>query len=48
MPYTNQKMCNSLFNTALKLIFLKKEELILEQKYGEAYLNYKKKVSTWI
>jgi len=27
-----------------KLIFIKKEEKLLEEKYGEDYLNYKKKV----
>jgi protein-S-isoprenylcysteine O-methyltransferase Ste14 len=31
-----------------KLIFLKKEESLLEKKYGEPYLNYKKKVRTWV
>lgn len=31
-----------------KIFFLKKEEAILEQKYGDTYCEYKKKVSTWI
>ncbi len=31
-----------------KLVFLKKEEKLLEKKYGEVYLNYKKKVKNWI
>jgi protein-S-isoprenylcysteine O-methyltransferase Ste14 len=29
-------------------IFLKKEERLLERKYGETYLNYKKKTRNWI
>lgn len=31
-----------------KFIFLKKEECLLEEKYGQPYLDYKKKVSTWV
>lgn len=31
-----------------KLIFLKKEEKLLENRYGEAYTKYKKKVKNWI
>lgn len=31
-----------------KLIFVKKEEKLLERKYGQVYCDYKKKVSTWI
>ncbi len=31
-----------------KSIFLKKEEALLEQKYGEAYCEYKRKVKTWL
>ena len=31
-----------------KLIFIRKEEKLLERKYGQKYLDYKKKVSTWI
>ena len=31
-----------------KLFFLKKEEHLLEKKYGETYTNYKKKVKNWI
>jgi protein-S-isoprenylcysteine O-methyltransferase Ste14 len=31
-----------------KFFFLKKEEEILEGKYGEAYTEYKKKVKNWI
>jgi protein-S-isoprenylcysteine O-methyltransferase Ste14 len=31
-----------------KFIFLKKEERLLEEKYGQAYLDYKKKVRTWV
>ena len=31
-----------------KLIFLKKEEDLLEKKYGQVYTEYKKKVGNWI
>ncbi len=31
-----------------KIIFIKKEEALLEKRYGEDYCNYKKKVCTWI
>lgn len=31
-----------------KLIFLRKEEKILEEKYGQPYRDYKSKVSSWI
>jgi protein-S-isoprenylcysteine O-methyltransferase Ste14 len=31
-----------------KIFFLKKEEEILEKKYGEVYSGYKKKVKNWI
>lgn len=31
-----------------KFIFLKKEEALLEKKYGEPYREYKKRVSTWV
>lgn len=31
-----------------KVIFLKKEEKVLEKKYGEVYTEYKKKVRNWI
>ena len=31
-----------------KFIFLRKEEALLEEKYGEPYREYKKKVSTWV
>ncbi|MFA6514741.1 MAG: isoprenylcysteine carboxylmethyltransferase family protein [Candidatus Paceibacterota bacterium] len=31
-----------------KLFFLKREEKILEKKYGEVYRDYKKKVRNWI
>lgn len=31
-----------------KLFFLKKEEKMLEQKYGQVYSDYKKKVRNWI
>lgn len=31
-----------------KLFFLKKEERILENKYGETYREYKRKVKNWI
>jgi len=31
-----------------KLFFLKKEEKLLENKYGETYTKYKKKVKNWI
>ncbi|MCX6754546.1 MAG: hypothetical protein NTU81_01825 [Candidatus Nomurabacteria bacterium] len=47
---------NSLFSviftiiayTISKFFFLKKEELLLEKKYGEIYREYKKKVKNWI
>lgn len=47
---------NSLFGVILtliayaitKLFFLRKEEKILENKYGEVYREYKKKVRNWI
>jgi len=47
---------NSLFGVVLtiiayvitKLFFLKKEEKILENKYGEVYREYKKKIRNWI
>ena len=31
-----------------KIIFVKKEEALLEKRYGEDYCNYKKKVCTWL
>ncbi len=31
-----------------KIFFVKKQERILERKYGEEYLDYKKKVKNWI
>jgi len=31
-----------------KFFFIKKEEKILEKKYGDVYLEYKKKVKNWI
>ena len=31
-----------------KLVFLKKEEAILEKKYGQVYCEYKRKVNTWV
>lgn len=31
-----------------KMIFLKKEEILLEKKYGEIYCAYKKKVRNWL
>lgn len=47
---------NSIFSVILtiiasiitKRIFLRKEEHLLEEKYGTPYLDYKKKVGTWI
>ncbi len=47
---------NSVFSVAFvivaflitKVVFIKKEEAILEKRYGEDYCNYKKKVCTWI
>ena len=49
-------LLNSVFSLVLtviasvitKNIFLKKEEELLEKKYGQEYLDYKKKVSTWL
>lgn len=32
----------------IKLIFIKKEEKLLEVKYGQVYRDYKKKVKNWI
>jgi protein-S-isoprenylcysteine O-methyltransferase Ste14 len=34
--------------TISKLVFLKKEERLLESKYGQVYSDYKKKVKNWI
>ena len=34
--------------TITKIFFLKKEENLLEKKYGEVYGGYKKKVKNWI
>lgn len=31
-----------------KFFFLRKEEKLLEKKYGEVYTNYKKKVKNWV
>jgi len=31
-----------------KLFFLKKEEHLLEERYGKAYCDYKEKVSNWL
>lgn len=31
-----------------KLFFLRKEEKILEKKYGEIYTDYKKKIKNWV
>jgi len=31
-----------------KILFLRKEEKMLEKKYGETYVGYKKKVKNWI
>jgi protein-S-isoprenylcysteine O-methyltransferase Ste14 len=31
-----------------KYIFIKKEEALLEEKYGDEYREYKKTVSTWV
>ena len=47
---------NSLFSiiftlaayTITKFFFIKKEEKLLEKKYGEDYAEYKKKVKNWI
>ncbi|HAE36420.1 MAG: hypothetical protein UR85_C0002G0044 [Candidatus Nomurabacteria bacterium GW2011_GWF2_35_66] len=49
-------MINSLFSiifTVLaqiitKIFFVRKQEKILEDKYGEVYVNYKKKVKNWL
>lgn len=32
----------------IKIFFFKKEEKLLEKKYGEEYIEYKKKVKNWI
>jgi len=34
--------------TITKLFFIKKEEKLLEAKYGEQYIAYKKKVTSWL
>jgi len=31
-----------------KIVFLHKEEKILEKKYGQVYLNYRKKLNRWL
>jgi protein-S-isoprenylcysteine O-methyltransferase Ste14 len=31
-----------------KHFFLRKEEILLEERYGQAYRDYKKKVNTWV
>lgn len=49
-------LLNSVFSILLvavaslitKFIFLRKEEGLLEKRYGQAYLDYKKKVSSWL
>jgi protein-S-isoprenylcysteine O-methyltransferase Ste14 len=49
-------MINSLYSVVFtviayaitKMFFLRREEKLLEQKYGETYANYKKKVINWI
>jgi len=49
-------LINSLFSVIFtilahiltKIFFVKKQEKILEKKYGELYLDYKKKVKNWI
>ena len=49
-------LSNSLFSVIFivlafvitKSIFIKKEEVILEEKYGQAYCDYKSKVRTWL
>ena len=49
-------MINSLFSIIFtlvgymisKTVFLRKEELLLEKKYGEQYTKYKEKVKNWI
>lgn len=49
-------LINSLFSVIFiiiaflvtKSVFIKKEEGILEEKYGQTYCDYKKKVRTWL
>ncbi len=49
-------LLNSLFSVIFvvvasavtKFIFLPKEEAVLEERYGEPYRDYKKKVNTWV
>jgi protein-S-isoprenylcysteine O-methyltransferase Ste14 len=56
MTFGFSLIINSLFGVILtlvaysitKLFFLRKEEKILENKYGEVYREYKKKVRNWI
>ncbi len=32
----------------IKIVFIKKEEIILEERYGDQYCDYKKKVCSWL
>lgn len=49
-------LLNSVFSVVLtviaslitKFIFVKKEETILQERYGQSYSDYKKKVGTWV
>ena len=35
-------------HTLTKIVFLKREEKLLEKKYGQIYMDYKKKVRNWL
>jgi protein-S-isoprenylcysteine O-methyltransferase Ste14 len=37
-----------LFVTAMKIVFIKTEEKILQEQFGEEYMAYKKKVKRWV
>lgn len=37
-----------LFVAAMEVVFIPKEEKILQEQFGEEYLKYKKKVGRWI
>ncbi|MES2930429.1 MAG: methyltransferase [Patescibacteria group bacterium] len=41
-------VCIIVASVISKFIFLKKEERLLEKKYGQTYCEYKRKVRTWV
>ena len=48
--FSNPRVLGSFLPVAISLYFfaIKKEEKYLEEKFGEEYFNYKKKVRRWI